>query len=66
MTAADKSPPAIRVARTKLVAELTFHKQTLARGLCTPYGVQRAEADIERLEAAIAKADRALSRREEG
>ena len=44
--------------------EQRVHSQrTLAKGLCTPYGVQRAKEDIQRLEAAIARADEALRRR---
>jgi hypothetical protein len=31
-----KPPVAVKIARTKLVEQLTFHQQTISKGLCTP------------------------------
>jgi hypothetical protein len=58
-----KPPVAVKIARTKLVEQLTFHQQTISKGLCTPYGVKRAEQDIRRLQAAIARADQVLTKK---
>ena len=62
MTARDKSPAAIKLARAKLVEQLNFHERTVAKGLCTAHGARLAQADMARLKAAIARADRALGR----